>query len=538
MTRSARATGLLFLAACGGATAPVVVKPLAPVDAPRVASAAPTLSESASSGTVASATASPPPAPSGPMLSTTHFTTFIWRKPMYEKDGMIGAIRAGAHVPRAAEPYAGKDAGWCKGKWYAVEPVGYVCVGGDGVTLDLDDRTVVAAAAYPPKAEPLPFGYGMSFGAPLYGLVPTPEEQKASEGDVGAWQKQLASMRAKSSPANAWPETALPLGPMPSFLEGHARVPATMPGYEVSRATRVGFADSGVRLAFSAAFESEGRAFYLTSESVVVPADRVKAASPSDFHGIELGGTSGEKLPIVWARYSSDTKIVASVYKLTSDGATKTDASLPYHAHAAIEADDVTVKGAKYHVLSALPAGVTAEAGAKYAVKSTDVARVDGVTTAPDKVGDDEVWIDVHLYTQTMVVYRGTTPIFATLVSSGQGGKTHSTPWGAFHVYQKHTTSRMEAPEKPPETEKDKVEHAYRYDDVPYVQYLVGGIAIHAAFWHDGFGMPRSHGCINVSPRDAQYLFGVTLPAMPRGWHSIFPGHTPLPAGSLVVVHG
>jgi lipoprotein-anchoring transpeptidase ErfK/SrfK len=483
-----------------------------------------------------------PEAPAGPVLSTTRFTTFIWRKPMYERDGMIGAFRAGARVPRAAEPYAGKDAGWCKGKWYAVEPVGYVCVGGDGVTLDLDDPTVVAAAAYPPRAEPLPFGYGMSFGAPLYGLVPTLEDQKATEGDVGAWQKQLASMRAKSSAANAWPEMALPITPMPSFLEGHARVPATMPGYQVSHATRVGFADAGVRLAFSTAFESDGRAFYLTSENVVVPADRVKAASPSDFHGVDLvgakGGANGEKLPIVWARYSPDTKIVANIYKLTSDGAMKTDAALPYHAHAGVLADDVTVKGVKYHVLSAVPAGITPEAGAQYGVKSTEVARVDAVTTAPDKVTGDELWIDVHLYTQTLVVYRGTTPIFTTLVSSGMGGKTHSTPWGAFRVYQKHTTSRMEAPEKPPETENDKVEHAYRYDDVPYVQYLVGGIAIHAAFWHDGFGMPRSHGCINVSPRDAQYLFGATLPAMPRGWHSIFPGHTPLPAGSLVVIHG
>ena len=243
----------------GPALAPPSAPAVAPSPVASNASAAPTASESSSAEATASASAPEPPA--GPVLSTTRFTTFIWRKPMYERDGMIGAFRAGARVPRAAEPYAGKDAGWCKGKWYAVEPVGYVCVGGDGVTLDLDDPTVVAAAAYPPRAEPLPFGYGMSFGAPLYGLVPTLDDQKATEGDVGAWQKQLASMRAKSSAANAWPETALPITPMPSFLEGHARVPATMPGYQVSHATRVGFADAGVRLAFSTAFESDGRAF-------------------------------------------------------------------------------------------------------------------------------------------------------------------------------------------------------------------------------------------------------------------------------------
>jgi lipoprotein-anchoring transpeptidase ErfK/SrfK len=170
-------------------------------------------------------------------------------------------------------------------------------------------------------------------------------------------------------------------------------------------------------------------------------------------------------------------------------------------------------------------------------VKAVEVARLD-VVKPPEKIAEGELWIEVSLNKQTLVVYRGTTPVFATLVSTGAGGKTKNTPWGAFRVYQKHVSSRMSAEEKPAEKEGDEAEHAYRYDDVPYVQYLVGGIAIHAAFWHEGFGMPRSHGCINVSPRDAQRVFNYTLPAMPEGWHGVNPGRAGIGQGSLVVIHG
>ena len=95
--------------------------------------------------------------------------------------------------------------------------------------------------------------------------------------------------------------------------------------------------------------------------------------------------------------------------------------------------------------------------------------------------------------------------------------------------------------EKQPAAEghpSDEAEQAYRYDDVPYVQYVVGGIALHAAFWHEGFGVPQSHGCINLAPRDAQTVFGKTLPALPAGWHGVAPGRAGLPLGTMVVIRG
>ncbi|MCA9706801.1 MAG: L,D-transpeptidase, partial [Myxococcales bacterium] len=49
-----------------------------------------------------------------------------------------------------------------------------------------------------------------------------------------------------------------------------------------------------------------------------------------------------------------------------------------------------------------------------------------------------------------------------------------------------------------------------------------GSYALHGAFWHTGFGRRRSHGCINLAPRDAARVFELTSPAMPEGWTSVY----------------
>jgi lipoprotein-anchoring transpeptidase ErfK/SrfK len=94
----------------------------------------------------------------------------------------------------------------------------------------------------------------------------------------------------------------------------------------------------------------------------------------------------------------------------------------------------------------------------------------------------------------------------------------------------------MESPGKPAEKEGDKPENPYRVDDVPWVQYFVGGYALHAAYWHDDFGQPRSHGCINLSPRDARTLFNRTAPAIPVGWHGVVSGRGGAAQGTWVRV--
>jgi lipoprotein-anchoring transpeptidase ErfK/SrfK len=72
----------------------------------------------------------------------------------------------------------------------------------------------------------------------------------------------------------------------------------------------------------------------------------------------------------------------------------------------------------------------------------------------------------------------------------------------------------------------------YDLRDVPYVQFFKDGYAFHAAFWHDTFGQPRSHGCVNLSPPDARHLFSITDPPVPLRWHSALSTE-----GTLVYIH-
>jgi lipoprotein-anchoring transpeptidase ErfK/SrfK len=83
--------------------------------------------------------------------------------------------------------------------------------------------------------------------------------------------------------------------------------------------------------------------------------------------------------------------------------------------------------------------------------------------------------------------------------------------------------------DQPPEDE------AYSIDDVPWTQYFQGSVALHGAFWHAGFGLERSHGCVNLSPSDARWLFGFTDPKLPHDWHAVTPAGR-RDKGSAVVV--
>jgi hypothetical protein len=60
--------------------------------------------------------------------------------------------------------------------------------------------------------------------------------------------------------------------------------------------------------------------------------------------------------------------------------------------------------------------------------------------------------------------------------------------------------------------------------DVPWIEYFASGYALHGAYWHDAFGIPRSHGCVNLSPIDARVVFFWTDPHVPPRWHGVNAG--------------
>lgn len=126
--------------------------------------------------------------------------------------------------------------------------------------------------------------------------------------------------------------------------------------------------------------------------------------------------------------------------------------------------------------------------------------------------GDDQ-WIDVDLGEQVLVAYRGATPVYATLVSSGKGSPT---PRGNYPIWAKVASMTM--------ANQDYEDSPYMVEHVPWVMLFQGHNALHGAYWHDQFGRRRSHGCVNLAPRDARWLFEWVAPALPAGWTGYLPG--------------
>ncbi len=131
-----------------------------------------------------------------------------------------------------------------------------------------------------------------------------------------------------------------------------------------------------------------------------------------------------------------------------------------------------------------------------------------------------EKWIEVILSTQTVIAWEGAQPVMSFLASTGLPNTP--TVVGQFNVYQKLVATRMVGP-------------GYDLPNVPHTMYFYSGYALHGAYWHNNFGQPMSHGCVNLSLPDAEALFNWATPVLPPGtWYTNATADNP---GTVVVVH-
>lgn len=216
-----------------------------------------------------------------------------------------------------------------------------------------------------------------------------------------------------------------------------------------------------------------------------VPLSHLVAAPVTSLHGARLDG----ELAVAW------------VVDETAPVFARADAASP-----AVESRR---RFDQLRLVDGAPAGWLKIGEARYLRRVA--ARVPRTTPRPPDVGSGDHWIDVDRATQTLVAYAGDRPLFATLVSTGTDA--HPTPSGRYRVRAKLRTADMDNLERPATPE---VSH-YFVEAVPWVQYFHGTLALHGAFWHQRFGHPRSHGCINLTPADARWLFDFTRPSLPQG---------------------
>jgi hypothetical protein len=411
----------------------------------------------------------------------------------------LGYLRAGQVVTRSAQPTKAEG---CARGFYSIAPRGYVCVGLDA-SLNLEHPARYVNGHEPDRAGDLPYVYGLSRypTPPLYTRVPSAAEQSRTEPNI----ERYLPKRDMSQ----W--LALGFDEVPEFLAGHA------PSFHTSgvrKGTKLltegqAFVESG--FAFVRRFQVEGRAYGLTTELEVLPLDRLDWVKGSAFHGEQLTGHT--RLPLAFVRDDDATLL---------DG--EPDVGLREGRRLALR-EAVSLTGVR-HTYGGRTYWQTADGA--WLEHTSRVTVVEPRKTYPAWADTDRTWLDVSLLQQTLVAYQGQVPRYVTLVSTGRDGTrdaetTHATLQGQFVIHTKHLTAPM--------TGSGEGE-AFDLRDVPYVQYFSGGYALHAAYWHDGFGQPKSHGCINLSPIDAKWLFGFSEPALPDGWHGVMSE-----AGTWINIH-
>ena len=429
----------------------------------------------------------------------------------------LGYLRAGASSPTTEKP-AGYEG--CPGGWFRVDPEGFVCTG-PTATIDANDPAVIATrGTLPDLSRRLPYIYGtVRKPGPIYRRVPSAAELAEAEPDLGermsAWLSAEGEIGAQYAPqvwlggapvalsaAQAWATQSS--DPLPPYLELAARGATQAPVAERMK-PKVGYS-------LLETFLSAGRRYGVTSDLTLIPIDRLRPIQGSSFHGVEIGKEI--ELPFAFVR-ALDAK-----YWTYDKQARKFR-----EAEAAEYRSAVHLTGKQQFFHGRLHFEVD---GGKW-LSDQDASRIDPAKRMPAWGKNGEKWLDINITKQTLVAYDGEKPVYATLISSGEAGlgdpeHTTATKRGIFRIHTKHLTTTMAS---------DEVGEEFELRDVPYVQYFEDGYALHGAYWHDRFGVPKSHGCINLAPEDARRLFFFTEPEVPRGWHGRL-----LPVkGTVVFVH-
>lgn len=414
-----------------------------------------------------------------------------------DRSSKLGYLRAGAVVDRA-ERAAGNVG--CEGGWYQVEPRGYVCAG-KGASLSLDHPIVLAAPKGPRRDDPLPYGYAVSASpAPhLYFKLPTQADQARVEGSTYRTHVALSKVRFKDLPSDPIPQLLLDGKPLPQPY-GTVKDLA----YSVHR----GRANDHSAFGMMASFDWTDRRFGLTTELDLIALDRTKPPKNTAVAGVEI--REGGRPAFVVRSGTSRYEKAGDKFDEKGSVPGRTGVELTGASHGGSMGLLETTDGSWLPAMGLVVAELRMD-------RANHAAR-------------GRKWISVSIEKQILVAYEGERPVYGALVSTGRGGmsdpeKSFATIRGTFLIRAKHVSGTMDGDQASDE--------AFDLRDVPYIQYFHEGYALHAAYWHDDFGKVRSHGCVNLAPIDAKWIFDWTDPEVPAEWH----GAVSPQGGTLVYIH-
>jgi hypothetical protein len=220
----------------------------------------------------------------------------------------------------------------------------------------------------------------------------------------------------------------------------------------------------------------EGQDYYQINQDEYVRADTLSVYAPSTFQGVALA--QQPERPFAWI-------LKAVRPRLTPQGDYNADAPV-YYRYQLVQIFATEYRGNQVWYLISPDQWI----------EQIYVGKVAPLPPPPG-VEAGAAWIDINIFEQTLAAYVGDRMVYATLVSSGLPG--WDTPPGLFQVWRKVEKGKMSGAHKKPDY--------YFLEDVLWAMYFNQAVAMHTAYWHNGFGYKHSHGCVNLAPADARWLF-------------------------------
>lgn len=499
----------------------------------------------------------PKPAPSEDELTIHGLAGFevvtVYAAPNLES-ARLGHMRIGQRsMVTAAIPDEGEG---CKKGFHGLPTGGYACAS-KGLIVDAEKEPYMHMPPPPPRVDsPHPYDYAVvaKEGTPMWwrtadadermlaeekylATLPTPEPTAAKPKSA---KKKTSDSNGTAKPSNGGgsPEAKLPglLDEPPAELtpeqkaeierkkaaaaaraaarrEANAEREAELARKKARLPLRPGnpFMSKGNILSVGDRTKDKGRRWLRTARGGYVEAGRVYGKKVFDFEGAVL--EEGADFPF---GFIDDDN--AAAFELQEDGSLKRKKKLEYRSFVDLEPEPKTIgKRAYYQTTEGMW------------VRESDV-RMAQRREMPKDIDPWERWVDVSLSSQLLVAYEGEHPVFTTLVSTGKKGnkdESFRTPKGKWRIQSKHISSSMAG--------STATDGDYSIQDVPWTMFFEGNYALHGAFWHTRFGRTRSHGCVNLGPTDARWLFYWTTPFLPDTWHGV-KSQDDSP-GSMVVVH-
>ena len=454
---------------------------------------------------------------------------------VYERPNMdarqLGYIRLGT---RMMVTPAIEGSGCAKG-WHGLPQGGYACAS-KGLVVDAKRPPYLPSPPSPRVDDAIPYDYAFvrRWNTPMWWRIPTTDEQRIAN-DLRVVREQeregIADEAAEGGDPGAEPD-ATATATLPSVTDEPA--PVAEDTAVTGAVDEAGGADSeatpeeeaepvklplspetpwlerGYFLSVGEEIEADGdrAAWWKTARGAYVEKSATTVYQTKDYQGMVL-----DDIEYPFGFVMADEE---SLYELQDGDRLKKVKAVERRTFLDLEGE-TEIRGKRYLLTS------------DGLLVREKVVRLPDLQSRPADLEPWERWVDVSLEKQILIAYEGDLPVFITLVSTGKKGteeEPFETPTGRWRIRSKHISSTMDG-----NTASDG---NYSIQDVPWAMFFDGSYALHGAFWHRGFGYRRSHGCVNLGPSDARWLFFWTTPYLPSGWHGVHANEQAL--GTTVIV--